>query len=149
MSQILFATDGSKSSMRAEDFISNTYDSSDDDLLIVSVAYLPDFIAGYASDKSGSGATLEDIEERFVEQAGEYVEDAAERLRSEGFDVETRVLNGRPGEEICSVATDEQADCIVMGRRGQSGSHYPLLGSVSQYVLHHAPCPVNVVPMKD
>lgn len=52
---------------------------------------------------------------------------------------------GQPGELICSTAKTSNADLIVMGRRGRKGLSELLLGSVSNYVLHHAPCPVLVV----
>jgi len=52
---------------------------------------------------------------------------------------------GKPGEAICSVAKDEQATLVVMGSRGLSTVRRTLLGSVSDYVIHHAHCPVAVV----
>lgn len=52
---------------------------------------------------------------------------------------------GNPGPVICNLARTWEADLIVVGRRGRSGISELLLGSVSNYVLHHAPCSVLVV----
>lgn len=52
---------------------------------------------------------------------------------------------GDPGDVICTIARTWNADLIMMGRRGRSGISEFLLGSVSNYVLHHAPCSVLVV----
>jgi nucleotide-binding universal stress UspA family protein len=61
---------------------------------------------------------------------------------------------GNPGRIICDLAHSYGADLIVMGRRGHSGLIELFLGSVSNYVLHHALCTVHVVhlsadPKKD
>jgi nucleotide-binding universal stress UspA family protein len=53
--------------------------------------------------------------------------------------------SGDPGRMICEAAESWKADTIVMGRRGRSGLREMLLGSVSSYVLHHAPCSVMIV----
>ncbi|QLE57697.1 universal stress protein [Nostoc sp. TCL26-01] len=52
---------------------------------------------------------------------------------------------GNPGRAICKLATTWDADLIVMGHRGLSGLRELFLGSVSNYVLHHAPCSVHIV----
>ncbi|WP_375514671.1 universal stress protein [uncultured Nostoc sp.] len=52
---------------------------------------------------------------------------------------------GNPGRIISDLARSYGADLIVMGRRGRSGLMEIFLGSVSNYVLHHAPCSVHVV----
>ncbi len=52
---------------------------------------------------------------------------------------------GSPGQVICALARSYKADAIVMGRRGYSGMGELVLGSVSNYVLHHAPCSVVVI----
>ncbi|WP_392483099.1 universal stress protein [Nostoc sp. C110] len=52
---------------------------------------------------------------------------------------------GNPGRIICDLAHSYGADLIVMGRRGHSGLMELFLGSVSNYVLHHASCSVHIV----
>jgi nucleotide-binding universal stress UspA family protein len=51
----------------------------------------------------------------------------------------------RIGREICDRAEQYEADVVVVGAHGSSHTGEILMGSVSQYVLHHAPCPVLVV----
>ncbi|REK10258.1 MAG: universal stress protein [Planctomycetota bacterium] len=52
---------------------------------------------------------------------------------------------GPPGEVVCWLAQDQQCDLIVMGTHGRSGLMHLLMGSVAEYVLRHAQCPVVVV----
>ncbi len=56
-----------------------------------------------------------------------------------------RVLEGEPGPALCDFARSEQADTIVIGTRGRGGIKRALLGSVSDYVVRNARCPVVVV----
>ena len=49
------------------------------------------------------------------------------------------------GRGICELANTWDADLVIVGRRGIKGLTEALLGSVSNYVLHHAPCSVLVV----
>lgn len=52
---------------------------------------------------------------------------------------------GQTGEMICEIARTRQVSLIMIGRRGLTGAKELLWGSVSNYVLHHAPCAVLVV----
>lgn len=52
---------------------------------------------------------------------------------------------GAPGIAICDFARSWEADLIVIGHRGRSGLSELVLGSVSNYVIHHARCSVQVV----
>ena len=51
----------------------------------------------------------------------------------------------RPGEVICKLAEDESADLIVIGSRGIGTLRRTILGSVSDYCVHHAHIPGLVV----
>lgn len=88
---------------------------------------------------------VNELREEAVEEARDIAEDAEGRLRGEGFDVQVAAPVGQPGPTICEWAKEEDVDCIVMGRRGRGLVGEVLLGSVSHYVVHHAPCPVTVV----
>uniref|UniRef100_A0A7M5XC00 UspA domain-containing protein n=2 Tax=Clytia hemisphaerica TaxID=252671 RepID=A0A7M5XC00_9CNID len=54
-----------------------------------------------------------------------------------------------PGQLICEIAAKNDAAVIVMGQRGLSTFSRALLGSTSDYVLHHSDRPVIVVPRKE
>ncbi len=59
--------------------------------------------------------------------------------------VEHVLLEGDPAEEILRRAADARADLIVMGTHGRTGLKHLLLGSVAEYVVRHARCPVLTV----
>jgi nucleotide-binding universal stress UspA family protein len=54
-----------------------------------------------------------------------------------------RVVEGRAGQVLVDAA--EGADLLVMGSRGHGGLTEALLGSVGQYCVHHASCPVVIM----
>ena len=54
----------------------------------------------------------------------------------------TRVEVGNPGETIVDIAEEEESDLIVMGTRGFGTFRSLLVGSVSNYVMQQAHCPV-------
>lgn len=86
-------------------------------------------------------------------QAWEHYETAClDMLRSyagqanaDGVPTEFRQVTGRAGHTLCQVAQQWGADLIVLGTRGRSGLAELMLGSVSNYVIHHASCSVLVV----
>ena len=58
----------------------------------------------------------------------------------------TRVLHAGPaGEVICWMAEHRKCDVIVIGTHGRTGLTHLLLGSVTEYVMRHARCPVVTV----
>lgn len=76
------------------------------------------------------------------------LEDAA-RTAPEGVDVQTRVVQGDPAEQICAVAEAERVDLLVVGNKGMSGARRFLLGSVPNRVAHYAPADVLIAKTVD
>lgn len=82
-------------------------------------------------------------------------QDAAQALvargKAIGVTVSFLVWTGDPGESIVSAAEAEKVDLVVVGTHGRGTIGRLLLGSVSEYVVRNAPCPVLVVrpPSRD
>jgi universal stress protein A len=74
----------------------------------------------------------------------ESLRTALEAMRPEGagYPVECRVAEGDPTAEIVRLAKEVGADMIVMGTHGRSGLGRLVMGSVAEWVLRKAPCPV-------
>ena len=51
---------------------------------------------------------------------------------------------GRPGEFVVHTANENQATMVIMGTRGMGKVRRTILGSVSDYVVHHAHCAVLI-----
>ena len=59
-------------------------------------------------------------------------------------DLEIMAIVGKPGEAICDLATSLNATSIVIGTSGRTGLRRAMMGSTSDHVVRHAPCPVVV-----
>jgi nucleotide-binding universal stress UspA family protein len=75
----------------------------------------------------------------------EWLQTYQQQAIAQGISTEITCLTGTPGSSICDLARSWHADLIVLGRRGHQGITEAVMGSVSNYVLHHAPCSVLVV----
>jgi nucleotide-binding universal stress UspA family protein len=83
--------------------------------------------------------------EEFEKVGRELLQSLAELAIDAGVPTEYVQALGRPGYIICDMAKTWGADLIVVGRRGYSGLSELILGSVSNYVAHYAPCSVMLV----
>lgn len=83
--------------------------------------------------------------EEFEKPGLDLLKSLASEATTAGVTTEYYQTLGRPGHVICETALHWEAGLIVVGRRGLSGISELILGSVSNYVTHYAPCSVLVV----
>ena len=146
--KILVATDGSDFSKAAIDFCQNIVaDPKNTSLKIISAVESPTPIA--AEPFAVSAEYYNNLEQSLREQAKKFVEQAETEIRSlfPGglLDLTAQVLVGSPKRVIVETAREWGADLIVVGSHGYGFWSRAMLGSVSNSVMHHAPCSVLVV----
>jgi nucleotide-binding universal stress UspA family protein len=81
-------------------------------------------------------------DEAVTAAAHQVVVDTATHLGLSG--AETVVVHGRAGPALCELAETLPAAALVIGTRGRGGVRRAVLGSVSDYAIRNAPCPVVV-----
>ncbi len=81
-----------------------------------------------------------------VKQSESLLKKYCDAAANQGVQVEfDSQMDGDPGHGICEYAQNWGADLIILGRRGRTGLTEAFLGSVSNYVVHHASCSVFVI----
>ncbi|AFZ48567.1 UspA domain-containing protein [Cyanobacterium stanieri PCC 7202] len=104
----------------------------------------------------GSGMYASEVwetEQEILENNRKKITEWLESLQAQAEEKQIRCeyvcLTGNIASEICELAEEWDADLIVTGRRGLKGLGEALLGSVSNYIVHHAPCTVLVIQHGD
>jgi nucleotide-binding universal stress UspA family protein len=138
--KLLLATDLSEASEAATDQAFELAKRLEASLLVVSV------IDPGALQLPGGRfrARVDQVRERREVQAQALVE----RGRSESVEVSFLVWTGDPGDMIVEAAEAEHVDMVLVGSHGRGAVGRLFLGSVSEHVVRHAPCPVLVVRPK-
>jgi nucleotide-binding universal stress UspA family protein len=134
---ILLATDGSTASDGASEEAIDLAVQVEARLLVVSV------LGGSSrrSEAATDAGSPTDSRDSLTTEAQSIVQ----RAKAAGANATFLVWDGDPGEAIVAAAESENADLIVVGSHGRSGVSRFLIGSVSDYVVRHAHCPVMVV----
>ena len=145
--KILLATDGTKYGDAAAAMLKRINLGDGDEIRIVSVVDMSmplavDVYGGYIPDTT-------ELDKAARENAAKVVADATATLNAvfsgRNVSISTDVLFGSPDSRIVETAEEIKADLIVIGSHGYKRWERLLLGSVSNSVVHHAPCSVMIV----
>jgi len=133
--RILVGTDGSKYSgiaiNKAIDF-AKAYGGS---LVVLSVVDVPTEFYAEAPK------AVEDM----IRKAREYTSAVKKQAEADGVKAESFVGEAEAWEAIVKLAHDQEVNMVVVGSHGRTGLRRLLMGSVTEKVIGHAPCPVLVV----
>lgn len=150
MTTVIVGTDGSDLAIHAA-VAGLALTKPADRVLVVAVADLVDpSLAEDATGHASSSMTHEEVEANHREarvQGHAAVEATAAALGhvEPGRDRrEVLVIEGEPGPALCDLAAEVGASALIVGSRGRGGLKRAFLGSVSDYVVRHAPCSVIV-----
>jgi nucleotide-binding universal stress UspA family protein len=140
---ILFATDGSPSAEEAQKEAFELAQRLDAPLVVVSVAHAALPAVGYAG--YGYSNIVAELTQAEHKRVTELLATVAASACGAGLSCTTVLADGFAVEEICSVASEHDAQLIVVGSHGWGAAKRFLSGSVSTGLVHSAPCPVLVV----
>jgi nucleotide-binding universal stress UspA family protein len=140
--RILLAIDDSKEAERAIRKAVDLAGGTGSELHVVYVGLLPNFLTR-DPDVLGFNRKLYDEIER---ESQEALRKLTWRVKVSGGVVSGSHLRlGGVAEEIVRLAEKLEADLIVMGSRDHTGIRRAIGGSISDFVVHHAHCPVMTV----
>ncbi|MGZ8813743.1 MAG: universal stress protein [Mycobacterium sp.] len=114
----------------------------------LAVVHVADFLSVAASTLAWpAGRIPEEVREIQENEARNVIADAisAAEGAADGDrpEIDSEMLSGKPVPALVDLSKDAQM--VVIGRRGRTGRHSRLLGSVSAGLIHHAHCPVAVI----
>ena len=149
--KILLATDGSKEAELAAKTASDLAQKTHSELHVVHVfgiAPVGPPVYPEATDLQSveREAEAEELPRISEQRAREMLEEEVGKVRSAGGTVaQGHLIEGRVAPEVVALAEQIGAGLIVLGSRGRGGIRRALMGSVSDSVVRHAPCPVTIV----
>ena len=136
--RILLAVDGSEHGYHAAKMPADLARAMNSETLRIVVAYnrIPPYL--------GEPNLQQAIDARLTE-AQEVLKKAVEIVGDVPAEIHTELIEGDAAESIIEVANTRESSVIVMGSRGLGRLAGLVLGSTSQKVVSHAPCPVLIV----
>ena len=146
---VVVATDGSDLSVRAVSTGLSLL-APPERLVIAAVVPNVDTMLATGTGFAGGVVSPEALDQMTEAQHREGEQAVTETARAVGVEsAEKLVLRGEAGPALCTLASDLLASVLVVGSRGRGAIKRVLLGSVSHFVVQHAPCPVLVSRVDD
>ncbi|MDH3974380.1 MAG: universal stress protein [Deltaproteobacteria bacterium] len=99
-------------------------------------------VTGEALDASMEN---EEVFEKLEEEQHSVLKEAAEWVASHGLDVDAVLAEGKPQQMIMDAIDKKSPDIVVIARQRKSRFMQHFLGSISAYLVRHAPCHLMIM----
>jgi len=103
--------------------------------------FSPDFVSMPGDVQLARDLSAEELKREHTELLG-----ISANLKKDGIDAQAILMQGNASKLIVEKAIDLGVEIILLGSHGHGLLHKALLGSVSEAIIHHAPCNVMIVP---
>ncbi|KAF8568252.1 hypothetical protein P879_09150 [Paragonimus westermani] len=148
--KVLIPLDGSLHSLRAMNWYFNELKKENDQLIFVNVLEpVQHSVPLRLPIDSRSSSVHHDIHvpAELLEAAKQICRDATHEATNHGVKAQSFLyVDSKPGAAVIQAANELKASVIVMGNRGMGVIRRAILGSVSNYVLHHSHITLVIVP---
>ncbi len=110
----------------------------------------PTELLSYSEMPVAYSGSIEVLRKENLQHARKMLTRVGKKLKAAGFKkVETSLQEGNIKTRLVDMATEWGAELVVMGSHGRKGLNRILLGSISEYVVRHAPCSVQIVRLAE
>lgn len=140
--KILVAVDNSVHSKKVVETGADLAAKYGAELILLNTYYIPE---RFNAHESSHYVYLRKIEENMIKHGNDLLATIKAELEAKNLKVNTIFEKGPAGPVIVSKSRDEACDLVLVGTRGLGNVTSLIIGSVSNYVIHHAECPVLLV----
>ena len=137
--KILFPVDLSDASVKVCPYVKEMADKFSAEIHLIFVVH----VTHYYSNLDLSAAYIGNFETEIFKGAEKKFQDFV-NAHFKGMPVKTKILIGRPGDEIVNYARAEGMDLVIMGH-SSTGIERAIFGSVAGYAVKYSPVPVMVI----
>ena len=144
--RILIATDGSDFSQAAIEKCCRIVAKPEDTAIKIVSVYQ---VIVSLDIEAASTEHFQELEDATHKQAEDFVAQAAAAIRecfpNSNIDITTQISTGASDQVLIETAKEWNADLVIVGSHGRGFWGRMMIGSISDSLVHHAPCSVLVV----
>jgi nucleotide-binding universal stress UspA family protein len=143
--KILLPIDGSENSKKATNYVLELAKKFNSKVYILNSYEMPAIAMAPPAGAVSHYRLNAEIEQNLKEYSQKILDECKKIFIDNNIDVDALMLKGEAGPRIVESAEEYECDLVVIGNRGLGSVKSVLLGSVSNYVVHHVKSPILLI----